>query len=202
MFPSHYVPRLRNASWIRLSAVGVAMLVVCLLVVARSTSAFSGTTANENNVLSTGSVVLSDDDGGSALFTVSGMKTGQTETRCITVTYTGTSAAGAVRLSGTSATSTLSPYLDLVVRQGGVNSTCAAQGTLTTIFDATTPAASAGTLQAFTTNHAGYATAVNTSWTPVTNGTRAYVIAFTVKDDNDAQNKTAQPTFTWEVRGV
>ena len=152
--------------------------------------------------LVTGSVVLTDDDAGSALFTVSAMSAGQSETRCITVKYEGTSTASAVRLYGASATSTLSPYLDLVVKRGGAGSTCAAQGTLTTIFDAATPAASAGTLQAFTTNHSGYASAINTGWTPaVLNETRAFVITFTVKDDNNAQNKTAQPSFTWEVRG-
>lgn len=195
--------RLGTASWIRVTAVAVAMLAVCLLVVSRSTSAFSGTTSNTGNSLSTGSVTLTDNDGGTALFDVSNMNGGQTVSRCIEVTYTGTSTVSAVRLYGSSSASALTPYLELVVERGSTGATCPSPGGLQAIFNGTTPVPSDGNLEAFITSHTTYANAIDTGWTPTTGDTkRAFLITFTVKNDDAAQNKIATPAFTWEVRNA
>ena len=51
---------------------------------------FSATTQNAGNEISTGTVALTDNDNGSAMFNVTNAKPGDTWTRCIKVTYGGT----------------------------------------------------------------------------------------------------------------
>ena len=50
---------------------------------------FSATTQNAGNEISTGSVALSDNDNGSAMFNITNAKPGDSWTRCIKVTYAG-----------------------------------------------------------------------------------------------------------------
>ncbi len=202
----------RLTGWARLGAVAAAVVAVSGLVVDRSESAFSSTTGNVGNNLSTGSVVLSDNDSGVALFNVSALTPGQATTRCIEVTYSGSSTlSGPVRLYGgyadgpdanSTADSALADYLDLRVELGNSGVTCATAFAGTLLFDSTTPSASAGTLRTFTTAYADWSTGRSTAWTPAggSNEIRAFRITATVKDDNNAQAKTAEPTFTWEAR--
>lgn len=202
----------RTAGWARTTAVAIALVAVSGLVVTRSASAFSDTTENVGNSLSTGSVVLSDDDAGVALFNVSGLTAGQSQSRCIEVSYTGSLALGGpVRLyggyadgpdAGTTADSALAPWLDLTVQLGAPGARCTDAPGGTTVYDPATPAASAGTVASFAAVHTGWATGASTTWTPApgSDATRAFRITVTVRDDNNAQAKTAEPTFTWEAR--
>src|SRR5829696_6536731 len=80
-------------------------------------SAFSSTTENPGNQIDTGTVALSDNDAGSALYSVAGAVAGTTVDRCITVTYTGNMAAD-VRLYLPDAVGALGPYVDMVVTAG------------------------------------------------------------------------------------
>jgi len=199
--------------WARLAAVTVAVLAVAGLVVSRSESAFSGATGNSGNNLATGSVVLTDNDSGGALFTVTGLTPGVATTRCIEVTYSGTSTLpGPIRLyggyvdssdAGTTADSALADYLDLEIGLGNPGVTCSTAFAGTTLFDSTTPTASAGTLARFTTVYRDWTNGLSTTWTPAggSNEIRAFRITATVKDDNNAQSKNAEPSFTWEARG-
>ena len=50
---------------------------------------FSATTQNAGNEISTGTVAISDNDAGSALYNITGAKPGDTVSRCIRTTYTG-----------------------------------------------------------------------------------------------------------------
>jgi hypothetical protein len=50
-------------------------------------SAFSSQTDNPGNVVTAGTVTLSDDDGGSALYSLTAAKPGDSATSCIEVTY-------------------------------------------------------------------------------------------------------------------
>jgi hypothetical protein len=200
------------SAWARLAAVVAAILAVTALVVSRSESAFSSTTGNSGNTLSTGSVVLSDNDSGGALFNVSGLIPGQVTTRCIEVTYSGSMApSGAVRLYGAyvdgpdanaTADSALADYLDLRIELGNSGVTCSSTFAGSTLFDSTTPTASAGTMTAFTSSYDDWASGLSTTWSPPANSnlTRAFRITATVRDDNGAQARTAEPAFTWEVR--
>ncbi|MEO8261252.1 MAG: hypothetical protein ABI566_01670 [Pseudolysinimonas sp.] len=63
-----------------------AILVAGLLVWSGSSAAFTATTRNSGNNWETGSVLLSDDDLGSASFRISGIVPGQTGTKCLVVT--------------------------------------------------------------------------------------------------------------------
>src|SRR4051794_8051709 len=64
----------------------VAMLAVCATVFGASHAAFSATTANPNNSWSAGQVGLSDDDGNTAMFSVTNVKPSDTGSKCIVVT--------------------------------------------------------------------------------------------------------------------
>lgn len=196
--------RVETAEWARLAAVVAAVVAVCLLVIGRSLSAFTATTDNSGNTLSSGSVVLTDNDGGSALFNVTGMKPTQSETRCIAVTYEGSiTPTVPIKLYGgyvdgpdlnTSADSDLADYLDLVVQIGNPGIKCTDTFAGTAVFS--------GTMRAFTNSHSGWNNGLSTGWTPTggSSQTRAFRITATLKDDSNAQAKTAEPSFTWEVR--
>jgi hypothetical protein len=78
---------------------------------------FSATTQNAGNEISTGTVALSDNDSGSALFNITNASPGDSWARCIKVTYNGSLPADVhLYLQGT--TGTLANYLDLTMTQG------------------------------------------------------------------------------------
>lgn len=79
--------------------------------------AFSATTQNAGNEISTGTVALGDNDLGSAMFQVANAKPGQTWTRCIKVTYTGSLQAD-VKNYLRSTPGPLTPYLRLKIERG------------------------------------------------------------------------------------
>jgi hypothetical protein len=78
---------------------------------------FSATTQNTGNEISTGTVALVDNDGGSAQFNVANATPGQSWTRCIKVTYNG-SIPAVVRRYRTGGTGPLGPYLNVTITQG------------------------------------------------------------------------------------
>ena len=75
---------------LRLGAILGALFLVSALVLTGSRGAFSATTSNPDNAFTAGTIALTDDDGGTAMFTVTAMEPGDTAEGCITVTYTGT----------------------------------------------------------------------------------------------------------------
>jgi hypothetical protein len=79
--------------------------------------AFSATTQNAGNEISTGTVAFSDNDGGTAMFNATGAKPGDTLTKCIRATYTGDLPAN-VRLYSASSPGALAQYVDLTIAQG------------------------------------------------------------------------------------
>src|SRR2546428_377185 len=80
-------------------------------------SAFSSTTSNSGNSFSAGTVVISDNDSNSAMYSVSNAKPGDSASACITVTYSGSLAAN-VKLYTASTIGSLGSHLTLVVTQG------------------------------------------------------------------------------------
>lgn len=125
-----------------------------------TTAAFTSTTPSGSNSWSTGTVTLSDDDGGAALFTAAGLVPGSSGSNCIAVSYTGTVAA-TVRLYASASTdpSTVASYLDLTVQEGsgGGFGTCTGFAAGSTVYS--------GTLAGFTGAKTSFATGVGT-WTP------------------------------------
>ena len=78
---------------------------------------FSATTQNAGNEISTGSVALSDNDNGSAMFNVTNAKPGDSWTRCIKVTYGGSLPAD-VHLYLKEGSGPLGQHLSMRMRQG------------------------------------------------------------------------------------
>lgn len=89
-------PSAKVTRWSTALATPIAVVVAGLMVWQASYAAFSGQTRNSGNEWSTGSITLTDDDAGSARFSVTNMVPGDTQTKCITVTANAT-VAGEVR---------------------------------------------------------------------------------------------------------
>ncbi|QIK77038.1 hypothetical protein [Nocardioides piscis] len=79
-------PSPRTSMILAASVTPVALLATGALIFSSSYAAFTGQTRNSGNQWSTGSVNLTDDDGGSARFQVANMLPGSTDTKCIKVT--------------------------------------------------------------------------------------------------------------------
>lgn len=196
--------RRRRAAGARTLGVVLAILLVSMLVIQRSQSAFSSSTENSGNQLGAGAIHLTDDDADSALFDVPTMNVGQTETKCIVVTYQGDLGASApVRMyggyadsadAGTTVETGLGDYLDLSVQVGTAGSTCASF-TPETTFGGTD-------LNTWISASSDYASGASTGWQPTAGAAqnRAIKISLTLQDDNLAQGLTVEPKFTWEVK--
>jgi hypothetical protein len=180
-------------SLIRLTAVATAMLMLTVLIVTHSEAAFSDTTVNTANSFTTGSVVLSDDDTGSALFTAASVSPGVPVVECISVTYSGTLTPADIRMYGTSS-GVLAGFLDTTIEvgTGGGYLNCAGFTPTSTIYT--------GTLTGFSGTHTNWATglAVFTAAASPTSTT----LRFTVDVQNvpAAQGQTGGADFTFEAQ--
>ena len=191
----------RTAVFSRVLAVTAAFLVVGLLVIAGSRAAFTDLTDNSGSALAAGTVVLTDDDTGSAMFNVSGMVPGQSEVRCILVTYSGTVAdPAAVKLysGGYVDSGNFADFLNVTIEEGtgGLFGDCSSF-----VFENTIEPA--GTLAGFDGTHTSYATGAGV-WDPAaTPESKAY--RFTLEldaatpDTEQGESVTAL-IFTWEVQ--
>jgi hypothetical protein len=176
-----------------------AVLLAGGLVMQRTRAAFSGSTQNAGSSWASGTVVLGDDDSGSALFSATGLYPGDTGERCIRVTYTG-SVAASVRFYAGTAAGALSPYVDLVVSEAGAGTNNGSFGGGCTGFAGTT--LYSGTLDALNATASSYSTGLGT-FTPTGSGqSRVYRFAYTVNSSapNASQGGSAAITFSWEAR--
>ena len=98
-------------------ATAIALLIVSILVVARSRAALSTQEAGADVSLSAGSVELTDDDAGTSLFAVDDMVPDRPERDCIVVSYEGNVLPVMVGLS-TEAEGALAELLDVQVERG------------------------------------------------------------------------------------
>jgi hypothetical protein len=184
----------------------VVLATVAACVGAGTFAAFSGSTANAGNGFTAGTVAIGDNDAGSAaVFPLMGP--GDNVTGCLAVTYTGSLDAG-VRLYS-SLTGTLAPYLSLVVTRG--TDPTPTFGSCTTFTpDATNYLGLGagvlynGLLSAFPTTYAtGIIDPLSGSpetWT--TGEVHSYRFSFTLANDNQAQGKSSNTSFTWEARNL
>jgi predicted dehydrogenase len=195
----------------RRSKLLAAMAVVGLLGVGVGTSwaAFISASTNAGNKFESGTVKVEDTDSGSAMFSLSGLKPGDTDTSCIKVTYTG-SLASTVRLYGTTAGAGLDTYVGLTVTRGSYTPSEPSFDSCTNFTpDATTYVSGqspgvvyAGTLQGFPDSYAGGLVDPTSgspeSWT--TNEAHVYKVVIVMGDNRTAEGKNATQTFTWEAR--
>ncbi len=175
----------------KLGVIPAALAVSGLIVATSSYSAFSATTDNAGNSWATGTVALTDDDKGAALFEATDLKPGATDTKCITVISTGSLKAD-VRLYAQDAATTngLSKFINVSVAE---SASCDAQER-TAIFE--------GNLEGFgaKTNFATGSGQWATTGTP--DESRAYTISYTLDaaTPNSAQGGTAGVKFVWEAQ--
>ena len=174
------------------------MLAAFLVAFQATNAAFSAQTDNAGNAFAAGTVAISDNDSGTAMFNLSDLAPGDNATGCIEVTYSG-SLDPEVRLFGAAtAGDGLEDYLDLTVERG--DGDCATFGTVTAVWTNGTD----GDLGAFLGASTDYASGAN-DWQPTGGGPADMVpYRFTVElqDDNAAQGKNVTVTFTWEAQNL
>jgi len=162
-------------------------------------SVFSDFTENENNQVSAGSVNIADNDGDSALYSMSNSKPGQSAAaKCIRVDYTG-SLPSDVRLFTTSTVGALAPNVNVKVEagtQGTFNSDCSGFSAQQTVFN--------GALSTFPTNYGGGVSDYPGSETSWDNG-ESVVYRFTATlnsntPDTQQGASTGLHTFRWEAQ--
>lgn len=175
----------------KLAVIPAALAVSGLIVATSSYSAFSATTDNAGNSWATGTVALTDDDKGAALFEATNLKPGATGTKCITVTSKGSLAAN-VRLYAQDAATTknLSKFINVSVAESATCDATDKQG----IFE--------GNLENFGTKANYAAGAGNWATTGTPDESRAYTISYTLDNavPDTAQGGTAGVKFVWEAQ--
>ncbi len=175
----------RNAA--RAFAAALSVLLIATLVINRSSDALTAEGASAPSAVSSGTISLSDDDTGRALFDLSDMAPGRPVSRCIEVVYDGTILP--VDLAMTSETNgPLGRFLDVVIEEGagGGFESCRA-------FTLDSPLYR-GTLAEFT----------GSGWLDLgrivnTGTTRTFRITVELRDEQDALGLTATADFLWEV---
>lgn len=199
--PAATADRHRRANGFRLVTVMVGLGLASLFIVDSSRAAFTATTGNAGSSLSAGTVVLTDDDAAATMFSLSNVNGGQTFTRCIKVTYSGSLTAD-VKLYGTVGGTGLAPGLATSIEVGtGTVDTGGPTFSCTGFSAPTVLQASTSTLADFGTNNTSYANGLG-GFTGATNPTsRAYRVTITVSNDNAYQGKSATVGFTWEAQG-
>lgn len=161
--------------------------------------AFSSTTSNPGNSFAAGTVVIGDNDGGTALYNLSNQKPTVQTDRCIKVTYTG-SLDSTVKLYSSAVTAG-GQWVDLGVASGtGTQANCS-----DFVPDASGSSVYSGTLKSFADTYSTYATGLSdsplvaTKWQ--TNDAVTYRFRVNVQDDNSAQGATTGThSFTWEAQ--
>ena len=187
-----------NASIARLVTLLAGVAIAGVLVVTQTHGAFSATTSNGSNTWSAGTVVLTDDDSNSVMFNVSGMKPGDTSTKCINVTYAGTLTSN-VKLYGSVGGTGLATYLTTSIdigtgATGGGAMSCTGFSSSSNLHN--------DTLAAFGSAHTNFSNGLG-SFDGATNPTtKSYRFTVTLVDDNNAQGKNASATFTWEAQNT
>lgn len=183
---------------VRLGAAALAVFAASVMAFQATSAAFSAQTDNAANTFAAGTVALTDNDGGSALFEVTEMTPGQTEVACIEVTYSG-SLDSEVRVFGAAtAGDGLEAFLDFTVEGG--DGDCTTFGNTTAVWTNGTD----GDLGVFVATATDFASGVD-QWQPTGGGaddTVPYRVTVTLQDDNGAQGLSTAITFTWEAQNL
>jgi len=186
---------------LRIVGVVAGLVLVSGVVLQVSSAAFTGSATNEGNSWDAGTVSFDDTNPGTALFTATNMKPGDTATQCIEVTYDGSIApaqavsfsADVTEVTGGDGTDGLGNDLDVTVRMGVQGQGCLGFTNLLSSQIASTTLAGLET------------TPVATGWTPspgtAATMTRAFQITVTLGADtpNTAQGDGADAALTWSA---
>ncbi len=211
---------------VRRAAVPLGLVVSALLVWQTSTAAFTANTSNGTNTFAAGNVVLTDNDGSTAMFTLTGvnaMKPGDSVARCIRVTY-GTNGVPnlpmSVKMYSSGYTSPTSPgnggvlgtslnlTIDVSADQSFTFPTCPSISSATTVYSSSVPSgqtSNAGKLEGFA-SYTNWSNGISGEFSSATTSTSptSRIYRFTAALPSDApdsmQGATAQITFVWEAR--
>ena len=185
----------------RIAAVVAAGLIA--IVSGRVTfAAFTLTTQNTNNTVSAGTVVVADNDAGSAMWDVSNqLPSSPAIVRCVRVTYSG-SLPAEVRLFTSAAPSALDPYLNITVEKGSMPPASTFPSCVG--FTPDTTISPTATLQAFKATRTVWATGIpafpgaQSAWNA--GDTLVYRFTLAVQNVFAAQGLTGLAAFTWEAQ--
>lgn len=175
-----------------MSALAVGGLYVGFLGLPAAAAAFTSKPSVAGSSFATGSVVLSDDDSGSALFAApTDVLSTTVSTQCIAVTYSGT-ATPTVKLYGTvggDSGAFSSVTLKIEEGTGGTTASCGSFSATSTLFNST--------LNTFTAT--SYAAAMSTA---LTSGTKSYRFSLSVNGGASIslQGSEVSLAMTWEAR--
>jgi predicted ribosomally synthesized peptide with SipW-like signal peptide len=168
-------------------------------------SAFSSQTDNPGNVVTAGTVVLADNDGGTALYAMTAAKPGESTTSCVKVSYTG-SLPATVKVSTPSTIGELGTSVTLKIEPG--TQTTSTFPSCTAFTPDSGGALFEGTLAAFAAEHSSFANGVTdfpgtsaTKW--VTNDSVVYRVTATLSAaaPESAQGKTTGThILRWEAQ--
>ena len=166
-------------------------------------SAFSATTVNAGNTFDAGTVVISDNDAGSAMYNITGAKPNDVVVRCIRVTYTG-SLPSTVKLYTTTPINPFGQYVTLAVDKGSMPAgttfpNCIGFTSESSVFT--------GTLSGFAASDTSFATGAaanpgaQTQWN--LNDTLVYRFTLTMQDNPLAVGgSSGTHSFTWEAQNI
>lgn len=166
--------------------------------------AFSSTTTNAGNTITAGTVSIADNDAGAAMYSLTNAKPGESVSKCIKVTYTGSLDAD-VHLYTTSAIGALGQYVELTITPG--SQTSPSFPSCTGFTPDSGGAIYTGTLQNFGTAKNNYANGVvdypgtGTKWAANESVVYQFTATLQASAPESAQGATTGAhTFTWEAR--
>jgi Camelysin metallo-endopeptidase len=166
-------------------------------------SAFSATTVNAGNTFDAGTVVINDNDAGSAMYNITAAKPNDVVVRCIRVTYAG-SLPSTVRLYTTTPVNAFGQYVTLSVDKGTMPGAttfpnCTGFTSESNVFN--------GTLSSFAAGNTNFGTGslaapgAQTQWNQ--NDSLVYQFTLTMQDNPLAVGGTSGThNFTWEAQNV
>lgn len=155
-------------------------------------------------------VCIADNDADSAMFTLSNMAPGSTESGCIKVTYNG-NLTSRVRLYGGTGGTGLAPYLNLRVTRGIFTPTDPLFDSCANFSPDATDFIGAGAGVIYNGTLQGYADDYAAGLQDPTPGSpedwthpedHVYKFEITLQDNNSAQGLNATQVFTWEARDI
>lgn len=196
-----HAPSIRTRRIVSRSGGPVAVLLAGLLVWQGSNAAFTAQTQNAGNNWETGTVLISDDDTGAAMFAEANLTPGDSGTKCIEVTATST-VVGVVKLYVSSLTAGgMEDHITVVVERGSGGTFADCTGFTAAATETVQP------LSALFTDHGSYSNGV-LLWAKGTGAestTYKFTWVFDVGTMTEAEVNALQGTdvganFQWELQ--
>ena len=165
-------------------------------------SAFSATTTNSGNNISSGTVKIDQHTGATTLYSATNRGPGQTTQGCVRVTYSGSLTASAVKLYVSSGITNGANYNLQVERGSGLTTL---DGTMSCAGFSASSTAFNSTLDTVPTGYAGGIDGKASAATWATSDSIDYRFTINVVDDptpnaHITPNASGNHTFTWEAR--